>query len=315
MRLLLSSALLGLVWFATVNAVASLLAWAIARRVVARTTPFGATRLLALRLLPAVSSIVFACLVFLPAHVRFEPAERDESFGAVLGIAAAVGLSVVLAAGWRAMRAGVTGRRFAALVERAGKVESHGTFEVGGVSGISLTGIWRPMILVGAEARAALTPAELELAICHEIAHRQSLDNLKRFLMYAAPDLFGRTGAARQLEERWEAEAECEADASAVRGDGQRAVLLASALVKVARLACTGSVRSASPAWSAFHVPTLLELRVRHLVSGSFGPPVSTATLVWSSAALALGLPIGLWIFGWSHTLHAVTEVLVAHLP
>src|SRR5262245_13895456 len=213
MRLLLSSVLLGLVWFVTVNAAASLMAWVIGRVVLRRPTPFGATHVLLVRLLPAVVSTVFAFLVFLPAHVRFEPAESDESFGVVLGVAAAAGLGLLLSAAWRAVRAGVNGRRFAALVERSGRATGGGAVGVGGLSGVSLSGIWRPKILVVAEACATLTPAELDLAICHEQAHRQSLDNLKRFIMYLAPDLFGWTAVARQLEERWQAEAECEADA------------------------------------------------------------------------------------------------------
>jgi hypothetical protein len=254
-----------------------------------------------------------AFFVFLPVHLHFEPAESGERFGIVLGVAAAAGFVLMAGAVRRAVRAGLDGRRFAALVARAGIETGNGAVEVGGMSGVSLSGIWRPTILVGAEARAALTPAELDLAICHEIAHRQSLDNLKRFLMHVAPDVFRWTNVARQLEERWQAEAECEADASAVAGDGQRAVLLASALVKVARLA--GNLRSPSPAWSAFHVPTILEQRVRQLVSGSLRMPVSPRKLLWSSAALTLGLPLGVWVLEFSHTLHIVTEHMVARLP
>ena len=315
MRLVLSSALLGLVWFVAINAIASLVAWTVGRMLLKRATPSGANPFLTVRLLPAVASTVFAFLVFLPAHVRFEPGENDESFGAVLSVAAAISLSVLLAAAWRALRAGLAGHRLSMLVEGAGTATSSGMLEVGGLSGVSLAGIWRPKILVGAEARAALTPAELDLAICHEHAHRQSLDNLKRFLMFTAPDLFRWTAIARQLEQRWQAEAECEADACAVMGDGHRAMLLASALVKVARLACPGTIRSASPAWSAFHVPTLLELRVRQLVSGTLRPPVSTRTLAWSGICLALGVPMGVWLLEFSYSLHVVTEVMVTHLP
>ncbi len=85
---------------------------------------------------------------------------------------------------------------------------------------------------------------------------------------------------ARQLEERWQAEAECEADAHAVRGDGHRAVVLAAALVKVARLGGVTAVPPIIPAWtsSAFHVPTLLEMRVRRLVSGSAPRPAAAGT-------------------------------------
>jgi beta-lactamase regulating signal transducer with metallopeptidase domain len=313
MRLLLSSALLSLVWFVIASAAASLAAWAIGRAVLRRTTPVGAIWLFAVRLLPAAASTVAAFAVFLPVHVRFEPADSDERFGVVLGVTAAAGLVLMAAAAWRAARAGLDGRRVASLVARAGTRTGNGSVDVGGMPGVSLSGIWRPTILVGADARAALTPAELDLAISHEIAHRQSLDNLKRFLMHVAPDAFRWTSVARQIEERWQAEAECEADASAVAGDGLRAVLLASALVKVARLA--GHLRAPSPAWSAFHVPTLLERRVRQLVSGSLGPPASSRKLLWAGAGLFLGLPLGVWMFEISHALHTVTELMVAHLP
>ena len=205
--------------------------------------------------------------------------------------------------------------------------------EIGGLPGVSLAGIWRPRILIGSEARSALTPAELDVAISHEVAHQRSQDNLKRFFLYCAPDLFGWTRVARQLEERWQAEAECEADAAAVMGDSERAVVLASALVKVARLGCAGTSHQLSRAgtagtaawtspwippwkmWSAFHVPTLLEMRVRRLVSSRAVPPVATRRLAWSSATLGLGIPVGLWLSGFSSTLHLVTEVMVTHLP
>ena len=98
-------------------------------------------------------------------------------------------------------------------------------------------------------------------------------------------------------------------------GDRHRAALLASALVKVARLACGANIRPLSPAWSAFHAPTLLELRVRQLVSGTFRQPVPTRTLAWSTLALALGVPASLWLVEFSHTLHVVTEAMVTHLP
>jgi hypothetical protein len=314
-RVLFSSALLGLVWFAAVNAFATLTACLIAGLAIRRVESIGTRGLLMLRLLPAATSILFTVFIFLPAHVRFEPAESDESFGIVLSSIALLGVYLVIRSGHRAFLAVTAGRRFDALVRRAGNGSVGGALEVGGLSGVSLSGIWRPRILIGSEARAALTPAELDVAISHEVAHRRALDNLKRFLMHSAPDFFGWTTTARQLEERWQAEAECEADAHAVMGDGQRAVLLASALVKVARLAGVGSLRSGSPAWSAFHVPSLLELRVRRLVAGVARPPVSKRAFAWSSAAAALVVPAGLWLLDFSYTLHAVTEAMVARLP
>ena len=92
MRLVLSSVLLGLVWFVVVNAVATLAAWTLgyflSRRPgpvgASRLLPVGASRLLIVRLLPAAVSSFFVLAVFLPAHWRFEPVDSDESFGVVL---------------------------------------------------------------------------------------------------------------------------------------------------------------------------------------------------------------------------------------
>jgi hypothetical protein len=321
MRLVLSSVLLGLVWFVAANAAATPVAWLLGQLVARRPGPVGAGRLLMVRLLPAAASLFFVLAVFLPAHWRFEPADTDEAFGVVLGATAALGLWLVLGASGRALRAALAGHRFAALVRRTARLEAGDaveSFVLSGLPGVSLAGVWRPRILIGSEARAALTPSELDLAISHEIAHRRSRDNLKRFLVHCSPDFFGRTAVARQLEERWQAEAECEADARAVRGDSHRAVVLATALVKVARLGCASGFHAISPACtsSAFHVPTLLEMRVRRLVSGSALPPAA-GRVGWFGAAVSAGIATGVWVWvlGLSNILHVITEALVTRLP
>ena len=318
MRLVLSSVLLGLVWFVAVNAVTTTVAWTLGRVLTRRPAPVGASRLLMARLLPAAISSFFVLAVFLPAHWRFEPADSDESFGVVIGTTAALGLWLVLGAVARALRASLAGHRFAGVVRRAARREAGDrveSFVLNGVPGVSLAGIWRPRILIGSEARDALTPSELDLAISHEIAHRRSKDNLKRFLMFCSPDFFRWTRVARQLEERWQAEAECEADANAVRGDGERAVVLAAALVKVARLGSVCAVPAIAPAWtsSAFHVPTVLEMRVRRLVSGCTPPPAAAGR--WSGTAISACVAAGLWLVGFSDTLHLITETMVTRLP
>ena len=316
MRLLLSSVLLGLAWFAAVNAAASLVAWVIGRFLRKRAEPLGAGVVLAVRLFPAAVSSVFVAAVFLPTHWRLEPADSEESFGFVLGVLAATGLCLTIRAAWRAAQSGLSGHRFAVVLRRAAHPAGGEVLELGGLPGVSLAGIWRPRIVVGSSARVALTPAELDLAIAHEVAHRRSRDNLKRFLMYAAPDVFGWTAVAQQLEDRWQVEAECEADGDAVRGDGDRAVVLASALVKVARLTTGAGFHPVAPAWtsSAFHVPTLFELRVRRLLAGA-PPPVTTRMLGRSSAMVSMSFAAGLWLAGFPDTLHSVTEVLVTRLP
>jgi hypothetical protein len=59
-------------------------------------------------------------------HVRFEPAASDERFGVVLGLTALVGFALLTGAAWRAVRAGLEGRRFASLVARAGTTTGNG---------------------------------------------------------------------------------------------------------------------------------------------------------------------------------------------
>jgi hypothetical protein len=84
----------------------------------------------------------------------------------------------------------------------------------------------------------------------------------------------------------------------------------------VARLATGAGAHPVSPAWasSAFHVPTLLELRVRHLLAGAL-PPTAARRLWWSSLLVSLTVAGGLWLAGFPDTLHTVTEALVTRLP
>ena len=180
---------------------------------------------------------------------------------------------------------------------------------------MSLAGVFRTRILVGAVVRGSLTAAELSVALAHERAHRRAFDNLKRFAMFCAPDLFGDSSASRKVEAAWRATAEWLADARAVDGDGTRAVQLASALVKVSRLASASSPMVTSPAWSTLNDPPLLELRVRRLVEGD-APVAATPRRAYSVACLTF---IATVLFSCSAlsapTVHQLTEAFVRLLP
>jgi beta-lactamase regulating signal transducer with metallopeptidase domain len=310
-RLVISSAVLGLVWFAAANLVATALTWALVHATSARR--LSANALLAQRFLPAGLSTFFVAAVFLPAHLRYEPVESDESLGVVLATLAALGLTLIGRSVVRAARILRTDIRLARMTTRVARPRG-GILEVSGLAGVSLAGILRPKILVGSAAFAALTPAELDVAISHELAHRRSRDNFKRFLVCCAPDFFGLLPAARRLEDRWEAETECQADAHAVGGDDSRAVVLASALVKVARLARPAAI-SPSPVWSGFHVAALLETRVRRLVDGQARVYRARAAFRRATAAAAVAIPAGAWMLDLSYSVHQVTEALVTYLP
>ena len=314
MRLVLSSVLLACFWFAVANLVASALAWSAARIVAARETP-GAGLLIAIRLMPAASALFFVCVLFLPVHWVYEPAESDEAFGVAMSVVAALGAALVARGGWRAVRAVSEDLQLTSLARASATLLDAGAYEVRGLHGVSLAGVLRPRIMVGSAAVEALTAAELDAAIAHEIAHQGSRDNLKRFLMHCAPDFFGWSAAARRLEELWHAESERQADACAVRGDARRAVVLASALVKVARLARRPNAVLPAPAWSAFHAPTLLEVRVTRLVSGRLEAARGFEPGWRGIAAVALAIAAAIWTFNLSYSLHFVTEALVSRLP
>ena len=313
MTVLFSSLLLGFAWFAALAIAIAPLAWGLARLTL-RDPQSSAATLLGARLFAGAVPAIFVLTMFMPSHWRFEPARTDETFGVVLAGLALAGVWLVGRALFRAARLIWRDYQLAVATRHVSSPITEGAYEVRGLPGVALAGILRPRVIIGSDALAALTPAELAVAISHEEAHQRSRDNLKRFLMACAPDLLGWTRTSRALEARWQAESECQADALAVRGEDGRAVVLASALVKVARLAQRRVSVRPSEVWSAFHVPSLLETRVRRLVSAPLMP--AAAGRAWNLAALVVvgaAAIVGLSDLGYA--LHEVTESFVANLP
>jgi hypothetical protein len=313
-RLLLSTVLLSLAWFAAINLAASAVAWLAARPILKRGATVSGTLLLILRLAPAGLSTLLVALIFVPAHLRFEPAESDERFGFVLSTLAVLGFGLLARSAYRLFRASAAARRVRAWMLVPVDSTVGEAYEVSGFPGVSLAGIVRTRILIGASARVTLTPDELNLALAHEHAHRRSLDNLKRCAMFCAADFFGWSGTAAQVEEQWRAQAEREADRRAVAGDERRAMHLASALVKVARLGAAGS-RLTSPVWSTFNEPPLLEVRVRSLVSGSSSPQPVRRLRQYGVLGLAAMAAAAIWFADTSFDVHVLTEAFVSRLP
>lgn len=313
-----SSLVLGLAWFIVINALASLASWAIGSVVLSSSRRGRMGLLLAIRLLPAAASLLFVAALFLPAHWRLEPIDARESFGFVLSAFALAGGSLLFRGAARAGSVARAARKLRAC-ERLARADTAlpagGLYEVQGLRGVSLAGVLRPRIVVGEAVRRHLSAAELEVAVAHELAHRAALDNVKRFAMFCAPDLFGATLVARSLEREWRAAAETLADARAVNGDARRALHLAAALVKVAQLGPGLPSPLTSPVWSTLNDPPLLEMRVRRLV-GNVAPaaPRPSARRV---AAIATALSLGLMISGvaLAQTVHQLTEALVRWLP
>lgn len=316
MTVLASTTLLALGWFAAVNAALSLAAWAASLMI--RDRVAGSVRraqvLLAIRLLPTVAAAIVTLVLFAPSHARLEPVHAEERYGVVFFMLAALAVMLAGRSAWRIGSLLSASRRLRASidVQRRHSHPASEWVELPFAKGIALTGLFRPRLLIGAEARAVLTGPELDVVIAHEVAHRRARDNATRVVMWCLPDFLGLVAAGRRVERLWDAEAECLADARAVQGSAERALRLASALVKIARLGALDGDRSL--AWSRFHQPALLETRVRRLVGGTpdahprsrWGAAMVTAVV--TATALA-------WITGVPAALHGVTELLVARLP
>jgi len=312
MIMTMRAVVLTLGWFAAVNAGASVLAWVLTGLTSSRPQARTARRLIPIRLFPACASILFAGGMFLPSHLLFEPRDANETLGLLWYGLSMAGAFLLVRSALRALEVWRHGRRLR-RVERCSDPELAGARQVEGFSGVSLAGVISPRILIGPDVVRELTPAELDVAIAHEVAHRDAFDNLVRWAMLCAPDFFGRSARAQRLEDDWHEAAESLADARAVRGDRVRAVHLASALVKVARLAARAPRARAIPAWSTLNDPTLLERRVRCLLSGVLPPLSPRAPRLPVALTLVAGL-IGA-VPAAAESIHRMTEQLVGLLP
>jgi hypothetical protein len=313
----LSTVILGLAWFAAVNAVGSLLALVLSHRIAdsVHASAGRARLLLAVRFLPFAAAAVVAAGIFAPAHLVLEPPNADERYGFLPLTLAAAGLGLLVSALWRYARVAIASWRLGMSL-RSQVVQRGGVrfVEMPLLHGIALAGILRPRVLIGCRARQMLTPAELDVAIAHELAHQSAWDNFTRVMMECTPDFFGFTSAARRVERLWEGEAECLADARAVNGDSRRATSLASALVKVARLTGKQDRAAYSPVWSTFHQSALLETRVRLLVRERPAEDAVESYVKVLSICIVASIASA-WFLEAPEAMHRLTEALLALLP
>jgi hypothetical protein len=321
----LFAAALALAWFGAVNLALSAISAAgghlIDRRFVRLRASAAPAVLLGLKLLPGVGSLAFTAFVFLPGHWIFEPEGAQESLGVTLGALAALGAFTIALAGRRAVR----DARLTRDVERSWETRASGPRrDLGGelpvyclpdeAPIISLVGLRHPRVFVARPVIEAFASDELEVSLAHELAHRDARDNLKRVVVASSPDLLALWRAGRRLEQRWRAAAEFAADARAVQGSATRAVSLASALLKVARLVpAGGSLR----ARTALYDGSLLSARIDRLLAPAESPlPRRNGGLAWSlplfgiTVLAAVLAADAVWL-----GVHAATEGLVRFLP
>ena len=230
-----------------------------------------ANALFHLRMAPTAISLVCGGLVT-AAFLIFEPREPQETIGVLL--VALSGLSVTLlvagAARWTLILRDTRrlGRRWMADARPlslpgvripAFAVRTDFPF-------VSVMGLFRPTLIVAESVLKTCTPEELTAILAHEQGHIARRDNLRRALIQSAPDLLSWLPAARRLHEAWHVATEEAADDLAGRASERGRLLLAQALVTVARLAPARIDPHDLPA-SALYRGENIEQRVRRLLA------------------------------------------------
>lgn len=303
---------------ASVGAAAlSAITWPAVRDRLARTTASRRARAIAAaRLAPVGAGVAFATILA-GAFLRFEPLDTTETPGVFLVCAAA--LTWVLTAGGlaRAAQAMLASTRCHRLLRLASRriirpdgttvwlLETH--YPVAAV-----TGLFRPRLLLSTRIIEECTASELDAIVRHERAHVRRGDNLARAAILYLPNPLAFTSAGREMEAAWAAAAEEAADDAAAGDLSEERTVLASALVRVARMANTPA-----PDWTpalTFYEGNNLENRVRRLLEDHrFQGRVPRAGLALS-ALLAAGCAFAL-TDGAAWHVHAWMEIAVQYVP
>jgi len=247
---------------------------------------------LALRLLPAAGALLLALTVVLPAFLAYEPHDEREAAGPLLWALAVSALICIDQGVRRAIRACRAARALLArcpngVAYEAGpgqRVQLLDAFE----PLVAVVGAWRPRIVASPSVREACSPEEFSAVLAHEAAHLAARDNMKLLLLLATPDVLAWTPFAAQLTSRWRVAAEHEADQRAAGSDPERRLVLASALIKVARL-----VKGYEAARPALGMPVAAD-DVADRVRGLLAPPVrrGRSLILFALAGCAVLVPM-----------------------
>jgi Zn-dependent protease with chaperone function len=271
--------------------------------------------LVAARLAPSALAVITTLGLVLPAFLRYEPRDTAERVSApLLGLAAAGLLMLVAgpARGWLSIRA--TRRLVRRWAREGTPVEIPGTtLPVYAVDErfpiVALVGWFRPRLVIARAILECFDQQEFAAVLAHEAGHHERRDPWVALFLRACPDLLSMTPWASALERAWLQAAEEDADERAADSGSTRALDLASALVKVTRLAAAGQGPRAL-GFALYHgdgvagrIGRLLERPDEDDSSGPWMP------LFAASAAAALGVA-----FLHLQRVHGLLEALVSAL-
>jgi Zn-dependent protease with chaperone function len=253
----------------------------------------------ALSVFPLTAALVFTAAFLVPAYIIFEPPASSEVVSGKLALLALISAAAVGIAAYRVVGSVLSTRRLAAgWLRGADRISvENAAIPVYSIQHpfpvIAVVGTFRPRMFVARQIFESLSPEEFAAAAAHEHGHLAARDNFKRTLMRACRDLV-LLPIGRSLERAWTACAESAADEFAARRGGPAAAVdLASALIKIARIAPAGlkpSMPSGSFLMAEEHES--ISLRVRDLLTlsetGAGAAPAANVSLIFKIVPIAL---------------------------
>lgn len=225
--------LVSLAFFAIVYTLLSLLTlliWTSIRYTYQKSFLRFVNLLFGLRIFPLALSAIVTIFFTLPSFWMMERSSPDEDAETFFLALCAV---VILGAGlFRVWKAHLKTRRTVADWIYGARIVEHGmsaSCTSDGAPPLVLVGVCKPKVVISETARSVLSDAEMRVAIQHELKHKDSGDNLKRFLISSIP-----FPGMKTLDSAWQKAAELAADDAAVT-NRREALDLASALIKLSR--------------------------------------------------------------------------------
>lgn len=298
--------------FAWSSLAAAIVVPALVRRLRADDPAERARRLLRLRAQPALVGLAAAVLAA-TAFLLFEPRGLDENYGVVLRSLAFLSLVLLgVSAGRAALVWLATRRLMRTLIEHAVPTPLAGisipTLVIDSAFPIvAVVGVVRPRLIVARSVLTECSPDELLAILAHERAHIERRDNLARVLLGAMPDVLTWLPFSTRLATAWQESAEHAADDEAGRHVQEGRLVLAEALIRVARLAPPAATLPLLT--SALYRGEDLTSRVERLMRPL--PPATSASRRARWAA-SLGLVV---CAATLEAVHELVEVAVAFLP
>jgi len=198
--------------------------------------------LFGMRVIPPALSLISVGLLLIPAYIEYEPHVTSEIVSTKLATLALLSAAGLVFALLRAYRSWAATRSLLRSWLRVAERIDIGNLPIPAFSLehsfpiIAVIGTFRPRLFIAADVLQTLSKDELAAAIAHERGHLLARDNLKRSVLRACRDVLMLAPFGQSLDRAWAQAAETAADEHAARDNSDRALNLASALVKIAKM-------------------------------------------------------------------------------